>query len=129
MKTSEYLKKAWALIDAPEKHCQGTMATNEAGHAIPVTQSAACKFCSLGAGQRIRVMNDLPYSRLMLVIDYLKKAIDELFPDFGNTMLSYDDQEPSQVIWYFNDNRPYEDVKKVWMKAIEMAEAAECATV
>ena len=110
-KPSQMLRKAWALIDAPEKWTQGISACNkEQQFRAPHDLDASC-FCSFGA---IIKSIDQKYSTIFQnseiiksQIDYLKKAME------------------SRCVAEFNDTHTWEEVKSAWMKAIALAEEDE----
>jgi len=108
MKNSEFLRKAKALIDTPEKWTQGYFATDGGGIVVdPHTQHAQC-FCSLGALWRQEVAENstgMEFSSQVPVV-YLNRAMDGDIP-------------------YFNDRHNHAEVIAAWDAAIAAAELDE----
>lgn len=46
---AEILRKAKALIDAPEKWTKGAFARDRSGGSVPIAGDEACAFCAAGA--------------------------------------------------------------------------------
>ena len=98
-KPSEMLRKAWALIDAPEKWTQGACARDSSGDSVTLTNASAACFCSLGA---------------------LIKANGE----FDRGLKEYLNRPTGGIVNY-NDTHTWGEVKAAWMKAISLAEKDE----
>ena len=49
MNTLEILKAARALIEDPERWCQGVEAVNAAGDPVAAVTEGACRWCAVGA--------------------------------------------------------------------------------
>lgn len=125
MKTSEALKQARALIDTPEKWCQGSYALNENGMSSYGDSPLACRFCSVGALQHT---NPLMFDRerkyktrpaMPVLRQFLDRAADRVSLGRFNNVVD------------FNDSRTHDQVMKVWDLAISLAEeeeAEQCAT-
>ena len=94
-KPSQMLRKAWALIDAPEKWTQSAFARDYNGTQVTILNEDATCFCSLGA---LIKSND---------------GFDEAAKEYLN--------RPTGGIVNYNDTHTWPEVKAAWMKAIALA--------
>jgi hypothetical protein len=109
MKNSEFLRKAKALIDTPEKWTQGYFATDGAGIEVDPDDPHAQCFCSLGALWKQEVVQNSaglfsPFQSVALT--YLRRAMEDSIP-------------------YFNDYHNHTEVMAAWDAAIAAAELDE----
>ena len=112
MKNSEILKAAWALIDAPEKWCQGAFRTWRDWDMRDI------RYCSLGAVRKaLAIERESDY--------YEIPEADRAMRNAWNTLNGSCPGFPDIV--YFNDRNSWEGVRDVWMRAIEFAENEEIA--
>lgn len=112
MKTADLLRAAWAKIDSPEKWIKGSYAKNSDGDN---TFTKATCFCSAGALHILELELQRPTGQAFLAIG---KAARDL-GCFGRTdILKYNDAPETT----------HDDIKRVWMRAIELAEEEENAT-
>ena len=102
MKPSQILRKAKALIDSPEKWLKGSYAADEHGNALQIDNQIACKFCSVGA---------------------LQKICDDANVYFG--AMFYLGRETSNNVAIFNDTHTHAEVMAKWDEAIALAETDE----
>jgi hypothetical protein len=113
MKTSEILKKAWALIDAPEKWCQFRYI------------NAAGQRCSVGAlisavgGEVYAGLSRINGSPMQVDFDRGVQSLALAVPPTPKYCAG--------DIIGFNDHYSWEAVRTVWMSAIEIAENQEIA--
>lgn len=112
---SEFLIKAKALIDSPEKWTQGAFARDNAGYEVPSLDSSACRFCSGGAILR---------TCYQLIPDEKNSKQKENIVIFMLESLNTEFQ-PNKSITSFNDNNTFEDVMLWWDNAIETAKEQE----
>jgi hypothetical protein len=105
MKSSEFLKKAKALIDTPSKWTTGAWAKNAAGtHVMPENPGSVC-FCTTGAMFRIEHDLNLHDVTLNKAVEYVKGAMNTRhIPDF-------------------NDSHTHAEVMAAWENAISTAES------
>jgi hypothetical protein len=113
MKTSEILKKAWALIDAPEKWCQFRYVNSAGQHC-----SVGAVLAAVGAegGLLSRLTGGSP---ALVDFDRCVQPLSLAVPPTPNYCAG--------DIIGFNDHYSWEAVRTVWMHAIEIAENQEIA--
>jgi hypothetical protein len=102
MKPSEELEVALALISQPGVHIRSSYAMTEQGNHVYGFDAGACRFCSIGALQKVQGGCEKGPA-----LDYLRAASRDLY-----------DQGVVQV----NDHLPWAAVQAMWTKAIELAE-------
>lgn len=103
-KPSQMLRKAWALIDAPEKLARDDFAQTADGVHCSISNPDAACLCSLGAFNKATI--GLPLYLTSKAFGYLRNAM-----------------KPNVI--EFNDAHTWEEVKVAWMKAIALAEEDE----
>lgn len=116
MNATETLIAAKALIDTPEKWTTGSYSRDENNNCLPdIFDPAACKFCSLGAIERVSPEESkwMPNSFAYLARCFLNKAIDSISRHAASTIVR------------FNDNSTHEQVMKAFDKAIEISKKKE----
>lgn len=99
-------KKVKTLLSERTRWCKGTLARNKYRHAVKVESDSACKFCLVGAINRIYGDD---YYKNQPIKKKLASSINKLFPQFAS---GYSDEN---TIIRFNDSSTvtYDDVKKV----------------
>ena len=102
------LRKAKALIDTPEKWCQGTEAQDKNGRGVFCDSSAAVQFCALGA------LGNLGSCSGYIVSDFLDKAARKM-GHYGT-----DNESPAANL---NDTTDHPTVMAMFDLAIRLANA------
>lgn len=113
MLLADATKRAWALIDTPEKHIREKIWANE--NDIECSLKDACKFCSIGAINAVMFGPKqifLTETQLHMVKDIQFLLSREIKTEIGNVMISV-----------FNDTYPYPTIAKIWARTIKAAEA------
>lgn len=108
--TKEYLTKAKAMIDTPEKWTTGTIARDANGVEIPHYEAGATCFCSLGALASVR-------EGLLTAKEYSTENIWNVHSSATNSLRSV----IGRSISTFNDNSTHEQVMKAFDDAIARA--------
>ena len=109
MKVSDVLKKAKALIDSPKKWTQKVYARDTKDMPVPWGSSAACKFCALGAVNRV-VFLLYSHSLVFAALECLQEA--------SNTLTG-------KSVAHINDTTDHATVMSIYDKAIQRAEELE----
>ncbi|NLS03587.1 hypothetical protein HGP14_09475 [Rhizobium sp. P32RR-XVIII] len=102
MSAADVLKDALAMISAPHKWAKGAIAFDRHGNQVKPLDEKACRFCMVGAIQRLQPNAD-DYGQAIMI---LRKACG------------------SQSIFEFNDQCGHKAMTKVMRRAISYAEAA-----
>ena len=112
MKPSELLKAAKAVIADKAKWVQGDFAVDKYGDHVMGHDPTACKFCSVGAIQKVmgRINTKKEPEKLQLA-KFARLYLDKAIP------VSFDDG-----IAVFNDSFNHREVMLLWDKAITLAE-------
>lgn len=106
------LEHAWALIDDESKFTKGALYRDKDNNSITMSSPNVCKFCSVGAIKFTGLWwtTDLYgiQRQNIAIVNILKDAMEEC----GLPIMTIPD---------FNDSHSYEQVRHVWMKAIQLA--------
>jgi hypothetical protein len=102
MSAAAVLKDALAIIDVPHRWAQRDIAFDRQGNQVKPLDEKACRFCMVGAIQRLQPSSD-DYGAAIMI---LRKACGGL------------------SIFQFNDQCGHKTMTKVMRRAIAAAEAA-----
>lgn len=112
MKTSEFLIKAKALIDSPEKWTTGQLAKNSDGWTVSPEDDDAVCFCSVGALERVYFLD-----------------LNSKYSDWDRSRIVLWNQIDHGFIPDFNDSHTHSEVMEMWDKAIAQAISDENAAI
>lgn len=107
------LKAGFSLIAEEKNWTKQVFARNSEGLQVASYSEDACKFCSLGALNRVSFLKsateteeEIVSDAGMYAADYLCKAVDEITHGATNSVVEY------------NDTYTHEEVKEMWALAI-----------
>lgn len=107
------LKEGFALIAEEQNWTTKYFARNAEELPAPYDSEAACKFCSIGALNRVSFLknateteNDIISDGAMCAVDYLCNAVNEITHGATRSVVQY------------NDAHTHEEVKEMWALAI-----------
>lgn len=107
---SNILRQAKSLIEDKSKWCRNAYAFTESGLRTTGYDADACKFCSIGALQRV-----------------LPLGTGGAPAEFTEAVVTLDRATEGSLIHTYNDNHTHAEVMRLWDNAISLAEKEELA--
>lgn len=107
------LREGFALIAEEHNWTKQYFARSSDGLPVGFTSENACKFCSIGALNKVSFIRDIAgdvsesiYDASITAEEYLRNAVDEITHGATNSVVQY------------NDAHTHEEVKEVWALAL-----------
>lgn len=93
MNTVRFLQKMKRLLSKPRGWTKLALARNKAGRPVVVSDKSACRFCLLGATDKVRIDNAFLAMNSHLAINALNKIC---FKEYGLRIVSFNDRKETR---------------------------------